>query len=160
MAKRVAAWSTGLLVFAALGIGLLAGRTLTQRDLDESSVAAGLDVAPVELPLVINRTMASEMWPGENALGKLVRPNSNIEGYRARVRFADEPAPVADEAFVQAILDREAVYSGFFRVDRYRLRHRLFEGSHRQSGRHRPARPFATLGLIGEAQQRASVPGR
>jgi predicted permease len=69
----------------AMGIGLLAGRTLTQRDLDESSVAAGLDVSPVELPLVVNRTMAEQMWPSENALGKLVRPNSAIEGYRARV---------------------------------------------------------------------------
>jgi predicted permease len=69
----------------AMGIGLLAGRTLNQRDLDESSVAAGLDVSPVELPLVINRTMAEQMWPGENALGKLVRPNSATEGYRARV---------------------------------------------------------------------------
>jgi predicted permease len=69
----------------AMGIGLLAGRTLTQRDLDESSVAAGLDVSPVELPLVINRTMAEQMWPGDNALGKLVRPNSATEHYRARV---------------------------------------------------------------------------
>jgi predicted permease len=69
----------------AMGIGLLSGRTLNQGDLEESSVAAVLDVSPVELPLVINRTMAEQMWPGENALGKLVRPNSATESYRARV---------------------------------------------------------------------------
>ena len=69
----------------AMGIPLLAGRTLNRFDLEESSVAAGLEISPVELPLVINQTMAEQMWPGENPLGKLVRPNSAIEGYRARV---------------------------------------------------------------------------
>ena len=69
----------------AMGIPLLAGRTFNTFDLEESSVAAGLEISPVELPLVINRTMAKQMWPGEEPLGKLVRPNSAVEGYRARV---------------------------------------------------------------------------
>ena len=69
----------------AMGIGLLSGRTLSRHDLEQSSVAAGLDVSPIELPLVINRTMADEKWPGEDALGKLVRPNSATEYWRARV---------------------------------------------------------------------------
>jgi len=69
----------------AMGIRLLAGRTLNQIDLDASSVAAGLEISPVELPVVINRTMAERMWPDENALGQLVRPRSAVEGYRARV---------------------------------------------------------------------------
>lgn len=69
----------------AMGIGLLSGRTLNRHDMEQSSVAAGLDVSPVELPLVINRTMAEELWPGEDALGKLVRPNSATEYWRARV---------------------------------------------------------------------------
>ena len=69
----------------AMGIPLLAGRTFSSFDLEESSVAAGLEISPVELPLVINRTMAKQMWPGEEPLGKLVRPNSAVEGYRARV---------------------------------------------------------------------------
>jgi hypothetical protein len=69
----------------AMGIGLLSGRTLDRHDLEQSSVAAGLDISPVELPLVINRTMAEELWPGEDALGKLVRPNSATEYWRARV---------------------------------------------------------------------------
>ena len=71
--------------FEAMGISLLVGRTLTRTDLDESSVAAGLEISPVELPLVINRTMAEQMWPGEDPIGKLVRPRSAVEGYRARV---------------------------------------------------------------------------
>ena len=69
----------------AMGIPLLAGRLLSPNDLEAASVAAGLDVSPVELPLVINQTMAKQMWPGENPLGKLVRPFSAIEYYRARV---------------------------------------------------------------------------
>ncbi len=69
----------------AMGIGLLSGRTLNRGDLEQSSAAAGQDVSPIELPLVINRTMADEMWPGEDAIGKLVRPNSSTEYWRARV---------------------------------------------------------------------------
>ncbi len=69
----------------AMGIPLLAGRTFGSSDLDASSVAAGLEISPVELPLIINRTMAEKMWPGENPLGQLVRPRSAVEGYRARV---------------------------------------------------------------------------
>jgi predicted permease len=69
----------------AMGIPLLAGRLLSPIDLEAASVAAGLDVSPVELPLVINQTMAKQMWPGENPLGKLVRPFSAVEYYRARV---------------------------------------------------------------------------
>jgi putative ABC transport system permease protein len=69
----------------AIGISLIAGRTLDQRDLESSAVAAGLDVSPVELPLVINRTMAERLWSVEDALGKLVRNNSAQENYRARV---------------------------------------------------------------------------
>lgn len=69
----------------AMGIPLLAGRTFNAFDLEQSSAAAGLEISPVELPLVINRTMAERMWPGEDPLGKLVRPRSAVEGYRARV---------------------------------------------------------------------------
>ena len=69
----------------AMGIPLLAGRLLSPNDLEAASVAAGLDVSPVELPLVINQTMAKQMWPGEDPLGKLVRPFSAVEYYRARV---------------------------------------------------------------------------
>jgi hypothetical protein len=69
----------------AMGIPLLAGRTLTAADLEAASVAAGHEISPVELPLVINQTMAERMWPGENPLGKLVRPRTAIEYFRARV---------------------------------------------------------------------------
>ncbi len=70
---------------AAMGIPLLAGRTFTELDLEESSVAADLEISPVELPVVINRTMAEQMWPGEEPLGQLIRPRSAVESYRARV---------------------------------------------------------------------------
>jgi len=69
----------------AMGIPQLSGRTFSAADLETASAAAGHDISPVELPVVINRTMAEEMWPGEDALGRLVRPRSATEGFRARV---------------------------------------------------------------------------
>jgi putative ABC transport system permease protein len=69
----------------SMGIPLVAGRSFDSYDLEASSAAAGLEISPVELPLIINRTMAEQMWPGENPLGQLVRPRSAVEGYRARV---------------------------------------------------------------------------
>ena len=71
--------------FEAMGIPLLAGRTFDQRDMDMAAVMAEDDSATVELPLVINRAMAEEMWPASEALGQLVRPYSDVEYYRARV---------------------------------------------------------------------------
>lgn len=69
----------------AMGIPLLSGRTFTRTDLEVSSAAAGQEISPVELPVVINETMAERLWPEEQALGKLVRPRSATESYRARV---------------------------------------------------------------------------
>jgi putative ABC transport system permease protein len=69
----------------AMGIGLVAGRLLEQGDLDRASAGAGLDRSPVELPVVVNRTMAERLWPGESAIGKVVRNNEAEESYRARV---------------------------------------------------------------------------
>ncbi len=70
---------------AAMGIGLLAGRTFDQRDMDAAAMMAGIDSAVIELPLLVNRTMAEEAWPESQALGELVRPESSNEYYRARV---------------------------------------------------------------------------
>jgi len=75
----------------AMGITLLAGRTLTQADLEvgaaalETAHAEDLEALPGELPLVVNRTMAEQMWPDDDPLGKLVRPAGAEEYYRARV---------------------------------------------------------------------------
>ncbi|MEX1310181.1 MAG: ABC transporter permease [Candidatus Sulfomarinibacteraceae bacterium] len=69
----------------AMGIPLLTGRTFDSFDLESSSAAAGQEIAPIELPVVINRAMAEEMWPGAEPLGQLVRPHSAVESYRARV---------------------------------------------------------------------------
>lgn len=69
----------------AMGIGLLAGRFFDSFDLEASSAAADLEISPVELPLIVNRTMAEKLWPGENPLGQLVRPRGPVESYRARV---------------------------------------------------------------------------
>ena len=69
----------------AMGITLLGGRTLTAADLEAAAVVAGEEDAVAELPIVINRTMAERFWPQDGALGKLVRPYSAVEHYRARV---------------------------------------------------------------------------
>ncbi|MEE4273900.1 MAG: ABC transporter permease [Thermoanaerobaculales bacterium] len=71
--------------FEAMEIPVLSGRTFDAVDLERASAAAGHEISPVELPLVINRTMAEQMWPGENPVGQLVRPRSAIESYQARV---------------------------------------------------------------------------
>jgi hypothetical protein len=69
----------------AMGIGLLSGRTLDRRDMEIASVMAEDPDAMIELPVVINRTMAEEFWPESEALGELVRPASAHEYFRARV---------------------------------------------------------------------------
>jgi len=69
----------------AIGIGLLAGRYLDQRDMDISAVHAGADSATLELPVLINRAMAEEYWPESDALGELVRQNGATVYWRARV---------------------------------------------------------------------------
>jgi predicted permease len=69
----------------AMGIRLLAGRTFNSFDLESSSAAAGHEISPIELPVVINRAMAEELWPDAEPLGQLVRPYSAVESYRARV---------------------------------------------------------------------------
>jgi putative ABC transport system permease protein len=68
-----------------MGITVLAGRTFTLRDLETVAVVAQEEGATLELPLVINRTMAEQFWPDESALGKLVRPYSAQEYFRGRV---------------------------------------------------------------------------
>jgi len=91
----------------AMGITLLAGRTLTQADLEaaaasrETASAEDLDVLPGELPLVINRAMANEMWPDDAALGlgQLVRPGGAEEYYRARVVLAEMYFPYTAEVW-------------------------------------------------------------
>ena len=50
--------------FETLGVPLLAGRTLTMADLDNPDVGA----------VVVSRHFAERYWPGEEALGKAVRP--------------------------------------------------------------------------------------
>lgn len=68
-----------------MGITLLAGRTFSAQDMETSSVAAEEEESALELPLVINRTMAEQFWPGESTLGNLVRPYSATEYFRGRV---------------------------------------------------------------------------
>ena len=50
--------------FATLGVPLLAGRTLTMADLDNPDAGA----------VVVSRQFAERFWPGEDPLGKGVRP--------------------------------------------------------------------------------------
>ncbi len=69
----------------AMGIGLLAGRTFTRSDIQEASVFAGQSDVVAQLPLVINRAMAEELWPGSDALEEMVRPNSPDPMWQGRV---------------------------------------------------------------------------
>jgi len=69
----------------AIGIPLLAGREFTPQDLEAASAYAGQDSVVAELPVIINRKMAGELWPETDALGALVRPNSADPRWRAEV---------------------------------------------------------------------------
>jgi putative ABC transport system permease protein len=82
--------------FDAMGIRLLAGRGFHRRDMEEAAAwaesrqtlgaaATGGPAGPHELPLVINRRMAESLWPGEDPLGELVRPNSASSSWQGRV---------------------------------------------------------------------------
>lgn len=55
--------------FEALGIPLLAGRTLTRADQENRAGVA-----------VVNQALARHFWPGGDALGKHLRPATNEEG--------------------------------------------------------------------------------
>jgi predicted permease len=69
----------------AMGIPLLAGRTLDAQDINLAEVEARQEDSVVELPIVINRAMAERYWPDSDPLGELVRPNSREERFRAQV---------------------------------------------------------------------------
>jgi putative ABC transport system permease protein len=60
--------------FAAAGIALLRGRTLAPGDVGEK-----------EIGVVVNRALAEKCWPGDDPLGKIIRPSGAKEWFRARV---------------------------------------------------------------------------
>jgi len=69
----------------SMGIGLLAGRTFDHRDMLAASVFAGQDSILANVPLIINRTMAEQLWPESDALGALVRPYTSEPAWNGRV---------------------------------------------------------------------------
>jgi len=60
--------------FEAAGIKVLRGRTLTDEDNGETSFG-----------VVVNRTLAERCWAGQDALGKIIRPNGPYAWFQARV---------------------------------------------------------------------------
>ena len=60
--------------FEAAGIPLLRGRILRPEDAGEKAIG-----------VVINRTLAEASWPGEDPIGKLIRPNDREPDYIATV---------------------------------------------------------------------------
>jgi len=85
--------STGLVEYTfvgedyheAMGIPLLAGRTLEKRDMEAAADGVRADSTFIELPVVINRAMAERYWPDADPLGEIVRPNSPVVYFRAQV---------------------------------------------------------------------------
>jgi putative ABC transport system permease protein len=69
----------------AMGIPLLAGRTLEKRDMETAADRLREDSTFVEVPVVINRAMAERYWPDSDPLGEVVRPYSPVEYFRAQV---------------------------------------------------------------------------
>jgi predicted permease len=60
--------------FAAVGLAVLRGRTLEPGDAGEK-----------EIGVVVNRALADKCWPGEDPLGKIIRPNTANAWFQARV---------------------------------------------------------------------------
>lgn len=60
--------------FEAAGIRLLRGRTLDASDAGDDNIG-----------IVVNRTFAETSWPGEDPLGKIVRPGSATAWFHGRV---------------------------------------------------------------------------
>jgi len=60
--------------FAAVGLAVLRGRTLEPGDAGEK-----------EIGVVVNRALADKCWPGEDPLGKIIRPNAASPWFNARV---------------------------------------------------------------------------
>jgi predicted permease len=90
-----------------MGIDLLEGRTFTRQD-DEAG-------APV---LVINRRMAEHFWPGESAVGKVVRTagqDRQVIGVVETVKIQRLGEPPTDQMFLS---QRERFQSGMIVVAR------------------------------------------
>jgi len=64
--------------FDAMGISLLSGRLLEERDMSATADAG-------DLITVVNRAFADRYWPGESALGKRIRDNSEPPSWTAAV---------------------------------------------------------------------------
>lgn len=60
--------------FDAAGIPLLSGRTLAKED-----------AGAMNIGVVINRTLAATCWPGEDPIGRFIRPNDTKPDYVATV---------------------------------------------------------------------------
>ena len=69
----------------AMGIPLLAGRTLERRDIELAAAQIREDTTFVELPIVINRAMAERYWPDADPLGEIVRPNGPVAYFHGQV---------------------------------------------------------------------------
>ncbi len=69
----------------AMGIPLLSGRLFDQQDMEAAAVFAGQDSMIANLPVIINRAMAEELWPEDDAMGELVRPYDAEPSWHAEV---------------------------------------------------------------------------
>jgi predicted permease len=91
----------------AMGIPLLSGRLFDQQDMEAAAVFAGQDSMLANLPVIINRAMAEELWPESDAMGELVRPydaeprwNAEVVGIVENVRqWGPEQPPLPEMYF-------------------------------------------------------------
>ncbi len=69
----------------AMGIPLLTGRSFDNRDMNAAAGQVREEAETLEIPVLINRTMAEEYWPDASPLGEMVRPGGPNEYFRAEV---------------------------------------------------------------------------
>jgi predicted permease len=85
-ARTVRWYDAGPGYFAALGRQIVAGREITEED-----------VPGAELVAVVNETLARQAWPGESAVGRVLRIPEREQSFRVAGVVADVPALVPGE---------------------------------------------------------------
>lgn len=94
-------------LFAAMGTPLVAGRDFSREDSDEHPAAITYNQNPPRAnsaAIIINQTLAGQLWPGKNALGRQVNVMGNFSctviGVAADVRHDGPDVPADNEMYL------------------------------------------------------------
>jgi predicted permease len=136
--------------FKTMGIRLMAGRLFDDRD-----VQGGLDV------VIVNQTMAQTFWPGQDPLGRRIRPGSTdpwcvIIGIVEDVKNAGLDRPAGTEIYIPYRQTQGSGFRNMYAVLRGRGDPRPLAGAVRQElSRLDPSLPLAQVRLMDDVMSAA-----